>query len=361
MGLRLAGALLGLWRHHSREGRSWLELVLAQPGAQARTAARAKAIRGAGLMAFFHGDYPEAQRLLEESVSIGREAYPAGRRDLANALATLAHVVLLQGNLTTALELARESLQLYQQVEDAWGTALALHHLGKATLELGDPGAARTLLEESVALFRMTGDAVLLALSLNTLGLVDLREDDYAAARVHFEEALAVAQETDDEQNRADALAHLGTVALRVDNYPQAAVLFQQSLALNQVQGYKDGIAKDLAGLAEVASLMGQPERAARLFGAVESLREASNISLLPLRRVEYDRTVEDIQIQLNDAAFAEVWANGRAMPLEQAITYALETKGAFPADAKPPEAKQKDASSLVPHSALSSPPLSPR
>src|SRR5215469_4197256 len=45
MGLQLAGALLPFWRVSSqdREGRSWCELVLAQPGASARTAARAKA------------------------------------------------------------------------------------------------------------------------------------------------------------------------------------------------------------------------------------------------------------------------------------------------------------------------------
>jgi len=70
MGLQLAGALFSFWRlrNHLREGRSWLAQVLAQPGTQARTAARAKALRGLGLLAFVQGDFPEAQRLLEESV-----------------------------------------------------------------------------------------------------------------------------------------------------------------------------------------------------------------------------------------------------------------------------------------------------
>jgi len=45
---------------------------------------------------------------------------------------------------------------------------------------------------------------------------------------------------------------------------------------------------------------------------------------LEPIHRVEYDRTVAAIQTQLNEAAFAAAWAEGRAMTLEQAIAYAL-------------------------------------
>src|SRR6266568_6205067 len=139
-----------------------------------------------------------------------------------------------------------------------------------------------------------------------------------------------------DEPFIANALAHLGTVALRMGDYTQSAALYQQSLALNREQANRDGIVEDLAGLAEVASLLGQPERAARLLGAVEALREVSGIRLSPLRRAEYDRTVEGIRAHLDQATFAQAWAQGRAMPLEQAIAYALETKDALSTDAKP-------------------------
>jgi predicted ATPase/DNA-binding CsgD family transcriptional regulator/tetratricopeptide (TPR) repeat protein len=326
MGLRLAGALFPFWRscNHSREGRGWLEQVLAQPGANARTAARAKALFGAGAMAFFHGDYPEAQLLLEESVSIGRELGAAGKRNLAHALTTLGQVALFQGNPTTARELAGEGARLFKEVGEAWGTALALLHLGRAAVESGDLAAARSLLEESAALFRVSGDQQRLALPVDMLGMVALRQGDYDAARTQFKEALAVVQEMGDAQFMADALLHLGTVALRMGNAHESAALYQQSLALYRGQGYKDGIAEGLAGLAEVASLTGQPERAARLCGAVEALRESSHTSLPPLRRAAYDRIVEGIRTRLDDAAFAEALAQGRAIPLEQTISFAL-------------------------------------
>jgi predicted ATPase/serine/threonine protein kinase/DNA-binding CsgD family transcriptional regulator len=366
MGLWLAGALLAFWRasNQDREGRSWCEQVLAQAGTQARTAARAKALMAAGIMTLFQGDLPEAQRLLEESISIGREVGTAGKRNLAHALAALTHVSLLQGNLGAVRELGEESVRLFQEVGEAWGSALALNFLGRATLELDGPVAAGPLLEESVALFRIIGDRQRLALPLNALGLVALRQGDYAGARAHFEEALAVARATGDEQYIAEALAHLGTVALRVGDYQHSVALYQQSLVLNRARGYKDGIAEDLAGVAEVASLVGQPERAAWLFGAVEALRELSGIRLSPLHRAEYDRTVEGIRAHLDEATFGAAWKEGRMMPLEQIIAYAEASKDALPTDVKPREANAEEASSFVPPGTPSSPlspPLSPR
>jgi ATP/maltotriose-dependent transcriptional regulator MalT len=251
--------------------------VLAQPGAEARTLARAKALRGLGLLAQAQGDFPEAQRVLEESA----------------------------------------------------------------------------------ALLRVVGDKLKLALPLDALGLVALRQGDYAGARSHFEEALSVARETGIKELTANALAYLGTVALRMGEYHESLSFYQQSLALNREQGYKEGIAEDLAGVAEVASLLGQPEQAARLLGAVEALREARGVSLSPLRRVEYDRTVEGIRAHLDEAAFAEAWAQGRSMPLEQAIAQAVETKETL--QAATVQQASEEASSELPPGVLSSPPLSPR
>jgi DNA-binding CsgD family transcriptional regulator len=241
---------------------------------------------------------------------------------------------------------------------------MALCLLGKATEELGDPVAARSLLEESAALLRVVGDWQRLALPLNALGLLALRQGDYASARARFEEALSVARETEDEQYIADALAHLGTVALRMGTYQQSAAFYQQSLAINRAQRYRDGIAEDLAGLAELASLLGQPERAACLFGAVEALRETSNISLPPLHRAAYNRIVGGIRARLDDATFATTWTQGRAMSLEQAYAYALETKDARPTAIAEPQANGEEAPSDLSLGVLSpapSPPLSPR
>ncbi|TMC92078.1 MAG: LuxR family transcriptional regulator [Chloroflexi bacterium] len=350
MGMRLAFSLVAFWRasNQDREGRNWCEQVLAQPGTSARTAARAMALLAAGAMTMFQGDLPQAQLLLEESIAIGREVGRAAKRTLALALALLAYGALLQGNLGAARELAEEGVRLFREVGEAWGTALALNHLGRATLELGDPVAARPLLEESAALFR-AGNMQRLAMPLNTLGRVALRQGDDTGARAYCEEALAVARATGDELFIAEALAQLGTAALHVGDSGQATALYQQSLTLIWTRGYRECIAEDLAGLAATASLLGQPERAARLFGAVEALREVSGIRLSPLPRADYDRAVEGIRAHLDEATFAQAWEKGRAMPLEQAIAEALATPDEPPTGTKFPQVNEEETSSVVP------------
>src|SRR6266568_3136931 len=350
MGMQLAFSLVAFWRasNQDREGRNWCEQVLAQPGTSARTAARAMALLAAGAMTMFQGDLPQAQLLLEESIAIGREVGRAAKRTLALALALLAYGALLQGNLGAARELAEEGVRLFREVGEAWGTALALNHLGRATLELGDPVAARPLLEESAALFR-AGNMQRLAMPLNTLGRVALRQGDDTGARAYCEEALAVARATGDELFIAEALAQLGTVALHVGDSGQATALYQQSLTLIWTRGYRECIAEDLAGLAAASSLLSQPERAARLFGAVEALREVSGIRLSPLPRADYDRAVEGIRAHLDEATFAQAWEKGRAMPLEQAIAEALATQDEPPTGTKFPQVNEEETSSVVP------------
>ena len=115
---------------------------------------------------------------------------------------------------------------------------------------------------------------------------------------------------------------------------------------LNQEQGYQEGLIEDLAGLAEMAGLLGQPERAARLLGAVEALREATGIRLSPLRQAEYERTLEGIRAQGDEAAFAAAWQEGRATPLEHLVAQAVETNDASPTEREPGEASQEKARS---------------
>jgi hypothetical protein len=68
-----------------------------------------------------------------------------------------------------------------------------------------------------------------------------------------------------------------------------------------------------------------QPEKAARVFGAAEALREAIGAPVPPVERPDYDRAVAAARARLGEVAFSSGWAEGRAMTLEQAMSYALK------------------------------------
>jgi predicted ATPase/class 3 adenylate cyclase len=291
-GLRLGGALSQFWhvRGYAGEGREHLAQLLALPGAEARTSARAHALMAAGMLARRQGEYAAARALLEESLTIFRE------------------------------------------LEDKEGIAGSLRSLGWATHDQEDLGAAQALWEESLALFRELGDKGGIVSPLWGLGSVAREQGDYRAARAFWEESLALCRELEDRFGIAVSLNYLGWTACDQGEYEKARALWEESLALFRELGLKQGIAKDLEGLAAVAVAQAQPERAARLFGVAEALRAAIGAPLPPAEHAEHERFHSAGRAALGEEAFAAAWAAGRVLSLEQAVAYALEQPDPLPA-----------------------------
>ena len=88
--------------------------------------------------------------------------------------------------------------------------------------------------------------------------------------------------------------------------------------------GLNHAILTSLEGLARVALAQGRMERAARLCVAAAALREDIGWNLPPAKRAGHDRTVAAVRGALGEEAFAAAWARGYALPLEEAITDAV-------------------------------------
>jgi hypothetical protein len=89
--------------------------------------------------------------------------------------------------------------------------------------------------------------------------------------------------------------------------------------------GDKEVISYTLEVFAALIAVEGEPERAARLYGAAEALREVIGAPLPPNERPRYEREVAAARAQLDEERFRAAWAEGRAMSMEEAISYALE------------------------------------
>jgi hypothetical protein len=79
-----------------------------------------------------------------------------------------------------------------------------------------------------------------------------------------------------------------------------------------------------LEGLARVAWAQDQHWRAARLGGAAAAQRAAIGAPLPPADRRAHDGLTMAARAALGEEAFAEAWAAGRALPLEQVVAEAL-------------------------------------
>jgi DNA-binding CsgD family transcriptional regulator len=80
----------------------------------------------------------------------------------------------------------------------------------------------------------------------------------------------------------------------------------------------------DLLGV--LAAAQRQVERAGLLFGAADVVREATNafVPRFPALYALRQRTVGRLQSGPGAASFSAAWAQGRALSLDEAVTYAL-------------------------------------
>jgi hypothetical protein len=85
-----------------------------------------------------------------------------------------------------------------------------------------------------------------------------------------------------------------------------------------------DQFKQSLEDLAVLAGREQKAERAIRLLGVGEACCETLGARPPVADPQEYDRTVAEGRAVLGDATFAAVWAEGRALSLQQAIDYAL-------------------------------------
>ena len=128
-------------------------------------------------------------------------------------------------------------------------------------------------------------------------------------------------REVGDEHN-AYTQPIVGDVARAQGDHERATALYRDSLR-HQMKEARWGNAESLRRLAAMAEVQRRPDIAARLFGAAEAIREAIGAPLPPVSRADYERDVAAVRAQLDEAMFTSLWAEGRAMTIEQAIAYA--------------------------------------
>ena len=294
-----------------------------------------------GNAARYQGNYAAARALLEESLELFRTL--GDKWGTAWALRHLGGVAHGLGELDRAAQLFAECLALFREGGVKDGIGYALRGLGWVATDQGDTARAAALYAESLELCQEIGDKGGLAWSLHNLGFIALLQGDDRRAAALLEESLVMFREIGDKFGIAYGttweLHNLGNTALAQGDVMQAAALFTKSLALHQELGDKLDLARSLVGLASVACVAEQPERAARLFGAAEALYDAIGARQVLDYRIHHERTVARVRAQLGEARFTAAWAEGRAMPLEPAIAYALDHPMAPEAAQTPPPA----------------------
>ena len=247
-----------------------------------RQKARAHALKGAGTVATWQGDYATARQLNEESLAIRRAL--GDTPGVATLLNNLGIIARFQRDLVGARQMNEESLALFREMGDRWAVGQLLNNQACVASDQGDYAEARKLLQESLLIRRQLGDRAGLALSLNTLADVVLDEGEFADARPLLDESLGISRDLGDQT----AIAYL---------------------------------IEDYAGLAAAET---KPEKALRLAGFADALRTSIGAPLPPSEQARVDRMIAPARQALPESKVTDEWETGRSLAMEQAIELAL-------------------------------------
>ena len=323
LGARLSTALWRYWyrRGQSREGRKWLDQVLAS-GAAVSSPLRARALTAAGVLAATQDNHELATRMLTDALSLQKALGDTG--GVAIAHVHLGRVHLEQGEYEPAAQHFRESLALREGTEDQWGIAQSSNYLGLVALDRAEYAEAEQLLGRGLDLWQSGGDQWGIGVALGNLGLVALFTGDFERALELIEESRAVSQELGDSGAVANALGNLGRAALRTGRLQRARHAFEESLALQRKMGDREGIIECLEGFAEAAVASQELDRSVTLYAAADSQRAALGTPLTPAEQALIEGYFAPVRETLPQPEFRAAYNRGKRMSLDEAITFAL-------------------------------------
>jgi len=322
-GLRMASSLW--WFCYFRVESEWLERPLNKIQTSADPVMRAKALSRLG---WVRSAVRFDEALLDEALALGQTLGAAGRDSVALALLGKGARSIVQADYALGKSLTGESLKLFRELGYRWGICETLGWLGTALILMGNLQQAKVVLEESLALARQAQDGNEIGFALWQLGRAARARGDYVQAMNFMADSLTFYRRMKLGHGVtlvAALLEELGKTSLEQGDYQQAVSHYKEALTFDWESGYEDNIATGLEQLANAAVMNQQSEHAARLLGAAEALRQVSNSPRLGYQMADYERSLESLRRQLDDAALKARWAEGRAMTTKQAVAYALE------------------------------------
>ncbi|MGH9275855.1 MAG: adenylate/guanylate cyclase domain-containing protein [Acidimicrobiales bacterium] len=236
-----------------------------------------------------------AESRFEEAIAAATAGIEAAHDETA---AAVGHLLLQQaqaemwlGQADVAIAHATQAQQIFEDLADLPGHAVALRILGGLQVDSGQHDAASATLTRAMHLAERTGSSDELIGCLVNLGLVELRRGELDQAMLHNLQAINEAQRVGHAFGAAIAQTNLAEVLAEQGDLDQAMVTCDEAIGMWEAIGDPRGVADGLRTRALIylrgdqhERAISEAERAAALFeevgdreGAVDALKHATD------------------------------------------------------------------------------------
>ncbi len=229
----------------------------------------------------------EAQRYLEESLSLAREIGDKSR--VAFVLPPLGMAAVGLGDLTKARAYSEEAVVLARELGRRRDLAVALISLAQLHRMEGQLGVAEPLYGEALSLFRELGDQEAIAIGLLNLAMVSIGQARGERAQSMLVEALNIAEQVGSRHVGQSAIEVAASLCVLHEAWDNAARFFGAA----EAQAQRAGLRRDAADDAFLAPLMAKARSALTM--------TVYNVMANEGRQLQYDEALKSVRIWLEN------------------------------------------------------------
>jgi predicted ATPase/class 3 adenylate cyclase len=260
-------------------------------------------------------------RVTVEAVSI--PAVPPMSLSRCKALWVAGQLCSAMARYEEAQKYLQESLTMARALDDLRMVVSVLNVLGLAALGQGDRSAARLHSAEALALANKLDNKRQIAVASTALAQLHRLEGELDAAEPLYARTVTLAREQGDSEAAAVGLLNLAMVAIERGTAKRARSLLLEVLTITEQSGSKRAGQSALEASAGLAALTEDWEHAARFYGVAERQTADTGNRRDPADEAFLRPFISRAQNALGDAAFANAQASARVLTYEEAIAEA--------------------------------------
>jgi len=294
---------------------------------------------------FVPSDFTAARSLLADLL----EHSPTQGTVRVLALCRATYLAGAQGDYGASLHAAESAVGLAREMGAADWLAWALDRLGQVHHVRGELAAASESYEEATFLLKGSANLRLVRAIRTSVVNLAIQTGDYLGAAAIMADWVAAARAEGNVMGTAIYLDCFARAQLGMNDHQAAIVSWKEALSIWRRFNDFFGILKGLGGMASAACASGDDRRALRLAASASRLSREWSLKLEPWPHRRLEAAERLSRSRLGTLNSEQVWREGWAMTLDQAIDYAFgDTEPGRAVDAGPLSLREREVAKLV-------------
>jgi non-specific serine/threonine protein kinase len=269
------------------------------------------------------GNHQASRVVVEESIKLAQEIN--NQAILAEALATFGHCALYGGEPDAALGAAEDAINICEREGYTKLLFWAFDAMIHIHTQTGRKTEAARYHKKAIDMLEKVGvpvDPISTAVGLIEDPFID---NDLDGALKYMDNAIAIVTERNDKYGLTFMQSNFAHALREHGEFEKALTYYRRTIRLWQDWGHRAAIAHQLECFGFIAQALGDNPRTARLFAAAETIRKSVNSLRMPSEQKEFEQATKNLQSQMDENEFNQVWEEGCSITMEQAIEFALE------------------------------------